>query len=356
MSPITSTNRQKLITQKDLVEFAEGLVLRQPDLNLFRGGPADRYPLLPRIIQQHLVKLWTDRKLLLPNLRAFNSESIGVFSDYSGEGDGNYFIYSFLVCAFNCRELFHREMRIIRQTSGLGDKELAFKDLRMGSMRKVLPQYLAELEKYVPGLLFTLIIDKRLKSVFGSTDGKEKKELASIIDNLGFGTWMPREAEKLMRIIHTSALLAGLLGHEGQKLFWMTDHDNICPNPETFKRVLALFQNVTPLYAEHPFPLIGGAMPFEERSVDFLDILSAADLTAGALQHYLTRRDTMPAEDLTVREGAEVILKWLGHQGLGLKKITMMLAPGENDTVRSGAVEIVPEAFPQEAAFIPIQI
>lgn len=332
------------------------MVLQKPDLNIFRQAAPEAYPYLSQAIHQQLVKYEARGKLLLPNLLAFKNESIGIFSDYSGEGSGNYFTYSFLVCAFNCRELFHREMRRIRNDCGLGDKEVAFKDLRMGSMRKALPAYLERLERYVPGLIFTLAIDKRITSVFGPAGNDNVKHLVQTINEGGFGTWKAREAEKLLRVTHTSALLAGLLGHEGQKIFWMTDHDAICPNEKMYQHTLALFQNVLSIYTAKKFALVGGARPFEERSIEFLDMLSAADIAAGAIAHYLTRRDTMGPDDATVRDGAATILNWLGHQGLGLKKLSMLIRQADDGGMQSAIIEINPRAYPIDLAFVPLRV
>jgi hypothetical protein len=66
-------------------------------------------------------------------------------------------------------------------------------------------------------------------------------------------------AEKALRVVHTAAFLTALLGHEGQKIFWMSDHDAISPDLSAHNRLLALFQNVLSLYTDRQFGLIGGA-------------------------------------------------------------------------------------------------
>jgi hypothetical protein len=38
----------------------------------------------------------------------------------------------------------------------------------MGTIQRALPSYLETLNGYVPGLLFTLIVEKRLVSLFGA--------------------------------------------------------------------------------------------------------------------------------------------------------------------------------------------
>jgi hypothetical protein len=50
-------------------------------------------------------------------------------------------------------------------------------------------------------------------------------------------------------VAHTAAFLTALLGHRGQKIFWMSDHDAICADADAHIRLLQLFQNVLSLYA-----------------------------------------------------------------------------------------------------------
>ena len=45
----------------------------------------------------------------------------------------------------------------------------------------------------------------------------------------GLGNWDLAVVEKLMRVVHMAAYLAAL-GADGQKIFWMSDHDSICAN------------------------------------------------------------------------------------------------------------------------------
>jgi hypothetical protein len=55
--------------------------------------------------------------------------------------------------------------------------------------------------------------------------------LVKLLEDMGLGGREPREVEKLLRIVHMVAYLIALLGVDGQKIFWMSDHDAICANP-----------------------------------------------------------------------------------------------------------------------------
>jgi hypothetical protein len=101
-------------------------------------------------------------------------------------------------------------MKRIRARFGLGEKEFAFKDFRMAAMRNALPAYLDALNGYVPGLLFTVLVDARVVSLFGPQDNSTGKALSAVLKEKGFGSLKPRVAEKMLRVVHTSAFLTAL--------------------------------------------------------------------------------------------------------------------------------------------------
>jgi hypothetical protein len=196
-------------------------------------------------------------------LSALANQTIGIFSDYSGESTGNYYTYAFLICAWGSLSVFKREMKRVREEFGLRSKEIEFKDFGMGEIQRALPSYLEILNGYVPGLLFTLVVDKRLKSLFGSPDKSTLVALMQMLEERGFGKRRPHFAGKVMRVVHTAAFLTALLGREGQKIFWMSDHDAVCPNPDMHDRMLWLYHNVLSLYTATTFGRIGGGRPFD---------------------------------------------------------------------------------------------
>jgi hypothetical protein len=346
----------KFSTDPQLIAKARELILHRPNLNVLRAEYEGSYSPLVQVLEAELKKREAAGNLLLPDLSALANQTIGIFSDYGGESSGNYYTYSFLLCAWGSLAPFKREMNKVRAKFVMGSKEIEFKDFGMAIIKNALPTYLGVLDGYVPGLLFTLIVDKRLGSLFGPADKSTTRDLARILDENGFGKTTPSVAEKVLRVVHTSAFLTGLLGHEGQKIFWMSDHDAICANAEMHNRLLALFRNVLGLYTTCNFGLIGGGRPFEERSTDVLDLLSAADITAGSVGQYFTGRDNVGEQNVCVKEGAEEVLKWLGHDGLGLKKLCVIMHPGNDATILSGTVEFTPKTIPGTVTYLPIHL
>jgi hypothetical protein len=75
--------------------FANQLAMKNVPLPLLRRDPlSTRYSALIESIEHLLLESHRQRKLILPELSAFNNRSLGIFSDYSGEGSGRYFVYS----------------------------------------------------------------------------------------------------------------------------------------------------------------------------------------------------------------------------------------------------------------------
>ncbi len=328
-----------------LLWIKNALIQKNPNLKVLKPKLAGMYSPLIELLGIEINNNLESGKLFLPNLQVWDNKSVAIFSDYSGESSGKYYTYSFLVCAMDALGYFRQKMSILRKDLAFGNKELAFKDLGMGSMQKILPEYLSLLDQYVPGLLLTVVIDKKLTSVIGHSRRDTLNEIAKILEDAGFGKLKLLIAEKMVRIVSISALLVGLLGKSGQKIFWMTDHDAICENNK-HNNMLAFFQRAIGIYSNANFPLIGGARPFEEKSTDYLDLLSAADLVAGSLAHYFTLRDTKGNEDIMVKDGVEKILYWLGGQGLSLQKLNIIITPGQNGIIHSGTIDITQKLDP----------
>jgi hypothetical protein len=339
-------------------EFANAMAWKRPNLDVLKLELAGQYPPVARALQEHIKLSEWRKRLVLPDLRAFGNETVAVFTDYGGESnDAKFLTYAALVCGWNLTADFHRLMQAVRQQHVLGSKEIEFKDFRMGQLQRSLPGYLNALN-LVPGLLFTLAVDKRLASIFGSPGEETHKLIAEALSEAGAGERKPEINEKLLRVVHIAAFLTGLLAHDGQKIFWMTDHDAIVPTPDLHQKTLVLFQRVLGIYARKgfTFPAIQGGVPFQQRNLATLDLLSAADIVAGSLDQYLTQRESVSAEEIKVKQGCERVLQWLAHDGIGLKKMNVRMTPGEGGIIHAAALEFALESPPENPTIIPVKV
>jgi hypothetical protein len=343
---------------KKLVNVANQLVWKNPNLDILQPRTdGTEYPIIATTLQEMLKFYETQGKLLLPDLRAFNNKNVAIFSDYAGESGGNYHTYSILVCAWDALGLVKKQMEQVRGRHRLGGKEIAFKDFGMGQVRRALPDFLQAPDSIL-GFLCTLVISKKLTSVFGVPDRATQKELSAMLHDAGLGEWKPGVAEKLLRVVHLTAFLTALLAHDGQQLFWMTDNDDICANEEAHDRALHLFQRVLGVYSRPNvrYPLLGAARPFQERAIEFMDSLSVTDVAASTVEHYLTQKDVCPLDAIAVKPGADTVLRWLARDGIGLKKGNFILLPAENGAIARGALEFKLLKPPEGVSFVPIYV
>jgi hypothetical protein len=347
---------KKFTFDPETIARARLVTMRAPNLNILREGSKDEMPGIAHFMENAIKIRNQAGKLLLPDLSALANTSVGIFSDYGGEDAGsNYATYSFLVCAFGSLGPFNERMAKLRSSARLGTKEIAYKDLRMGKLRKFLPNYLRLADGFISGILFTMAVEKTIPSLFGPPEIETYNAMVDTLEKGGFGTLKPKVAEKLLRIVHAASFLLALLGHKGQKIFWMTDHDAISATSEQHKRLLGVLNAVLPLYTTKAFSFLGGARPFEPRSCQYLDLLSIPDIAAGAIAQCLTSIDVRGKEKAEIKEGAEHALRWLCHDSITLKKFCMVVKQKDGQVV-SGPVDFEARLPIPDELFVPMHL
>lgn len=342
----------KLVTDPTTLELARRYTRADRFERKLNPAIVEQYVPLVRMLEDVLASKDRKGELLLPELRFDGNETVAAFSDYGGEAsDARYQTYASLVCGWNHSYPFFEEMKALRATTGLGDKEIAFKDLRFGPLRRSLPEYLKLADHCVCGLLVTVIVDKGVETLHGGNGRKTRQYVCETLGEYDLGVWTADVAEKLGRVVHLVAYLIALLSREGHKVVWMTDHDAIAPNETQFQCALRMFQSVLDLYAGHRFDLIAGALPDKMKG---RDLLSLADLTAGATEFLYTHIETKRQH--RHKEAVSQILQWLGHDGLALKKLTVVVRRNADGHLVPAEVRFKPTSIPENVAFIPIPI
>ena len=319
---------------------------------------------LSEVLQAAILESDRGGRLVLPDLRVFENKTVVVLTDYGGEhGQSRYLTYTTLLCPWSCCGAFQQQMNKVRAAHGLGTKEIAFKDFRMGQLLRALPEYL-ELLDMMPGFLLTLVVDKGIDSLYEGGGVRPSKRLSALLETHGFGRRKPKVAEKLLRVVDTAAFLTALLAHDGQKIFWMTDNDAIVEakrssNPH--EGVLKLFQHMLEIYkrSDLEFTLVGGAAPFVDGTEMFGDLLSATDVCAGSLCQYMTQKAVAPDGEENVKAGCDEVLRWLTKDGIGLKKMTIAIhadTSGPDGAFRSSMVELSLKDMPEDLLMIPVYV
>ena len=341
-----------------LCELANALIWRNPNVEVLRPKFRGQYSMLAETLQEKLLARRSRKRLVLPNLQAFGNETVALFTDFSGEHkEARFRTYSTMICGWNMSDLFLERVKTVRRKYKLWDKEIAFKDFSMGQLSRALPEYLNALD-LLPGFLFSLAIDKRIGSVFGPSNKDTERWITEVLESEGFGGRKPAVNEKLLRVIHIVAFLIGLFTRDGQNVFWMTDNDAISETEGMHTNMLSLLQRVLTLYIKDnvQFPILGGAVPFADGDLNTRDMLSATDVVAGSLSQYLTQRASVPPREIQVKDGCDRVLQWLGHDGIGLKKMNVVMRKTTHKQVESVTIEFQIQQHPTGVTVLPVYV
>ena len=98
------------------------------------------------------------------------------------------------------------------------------------------------------------------------------------------------------------------------------------------------------------------AAPFKDRHLETLDLLSITDVVASSIEHYLSRKDASSTPDFEVKAGADQVLRWLAHDGLGLKKMNVIMRPLPDGRIQGGTLEFDLQTPPENLTIIPIVV
>ena len=289
-----------------------------------------------------LQTLHRNRKLLLPDFS--DTRTIAVFSDYGGDSKKEkYLSYSYLFADYDSVGAnFHYAMNIIRNKyfQHHTEKEISFKNIEHAHIKKSIWEYLCRANDCIHGLLFTLMIDRRIPSLFGN-----KKENSAEVNKLTNVGWKPNILEKMLRINSVIAYFLQLLGSDNQKVFWLTDDDAIVENKQKTNATVQTLSNLLNAF-EHKTNFatlgIGKASDFsKDDQFSFIDALSITDVVGGAINHYFTQ-EKKSGKNFEIKEQADMICKWLTEQGICLNKINILIEPMTDDSAR---LKIMPFNF-----------
>ncbi|AHN24536.1 hypothetical protein [Lysinibacillus varians] len=314
-----------------LKEYAQSLLLQKekihlPIIPILKEG--EDIPLLYKSLNDGLMSRLSRGELVLPNFH--ECETVAIFTDYGGEAkDSKYFTYTITLVGYNQLAFFDVFMKNIREKYQLNNpiKEIAFKDLKYGPIERSLDEYLNAINNTVNGIVFTLVVDKEIHSLNGHNEKNSKKFIAKFLEEQGFGTVKADVAEKIYRILTLISYLVHLLVPYEKKIFWMSDQDSTIETEEMHQKIADLLQSAIYSFENAEYDTLGYGKPFpKDEGTLFLDLLSISDLTAGAIEHYLTRQKKLASSDFEISRGADKITMWLANNGLAFKKLTYIVS------------------------------
>lgn len=255
---------------------------------------------------------------VLPNFE--EDSSIFVFSDYGGDHKEAYFnTYSFLIVSADKLGVFEHHMVELRERNGLGGKEISYKDLGYGPVKRSIKEYLDIADGCVHGMLLSVCIDKTIGSVFGPDKKTAKENLLQLSDQIGAGEHHEFKLERMYRIYVIVCLILDITTISGHKVLWQSDNDQI--NEEggraNFSDSQQHFVRFLNEFTDKSYPLFGFAKTFNESS-HLTDLLSLTDLAAGMVQDLLSQHYF--GRELLVGEEKGEVCKWLARKSRFLEK------------------------------------
>lgn len=290
-----------------------------------------------RVINEKIVERHAASKVYLPSLAKASSLLVG--SDYSGEhAESKYLAFTFVILPDESWRRWDAARVDIRKSRGLGTRRMAYTRLGDGVRRAALDDLMGALLAQ-SGLVISLVVNKRLKSLFDASGQVDRVQwLAEHCTS-----WKRAEIEKMLRVVHVVAFFVAGVISTGQEVRWITDHDAIVANETRFNEMAAVWKAVLSQYLTVAPRSVHCSTSFTS-PLDVEDFVAIPDLIGGALVDLFTahqrRGDTFSEKSAIphpddLSEKAGVIVDWLATPGT-LRRLVYTVEPGP----QQGTVEI----------------
>lgn len=296
---------------------------------------SDGHPLYARLLAGEAERLDS-----LPDFS--DDKGLFVFSDFGGEHkEADFTTYSILICSADKRCVFDERVNELRRVFGLNDpwKELCFKGLKYGPVSRALEGFLYLADNFVHGALITILVDKKIPSMFGANKHRTHQEIRDLLQENGLGKWRGGVPEKLLRVSHAIGVFMSLLAHSGQRVMWLCDHDSINEEGKDrgFAHTQKIFAHCLNMYCDNIHLEIGFAKPFFD-DAGTSDLLSLTDFSAGIMQEIIQSK--MLSRDLELSNEKAKLAEWMGTKSAFLTKINLVFLRDESDGVSVRTVNI----------------
>ncbi|HDS1059330.1 hypothetical protein [Pseudomonas putida] len=307
----------------------KSVIMKYPPFDVNYIG--EKHPLI-----SHLLAIATAQLTELPDFS--EDKKVAVFSDFGGEHKGAGFnTYSFLIIAYDKITPFIEATEQLRRKHGILEpfSEFSYKDLNYGPRQRALNEFLHITETLLHGALITLVVDKKIETLFGTDRKSISESVKQEFSRLDLGNWKFETAEKALRICHAIAFFASLTTHSNQRLLWYCDNDPVNENTNFFNDTKKILNYTAGFYLKHSFEILGFAKSFEGKS-HLDDLLSISDFAAGVIQDLMTGHYS---KDGQITEKKVPLVKWLTQRSKFLTKITIEMRKLPNGDIGSGVVQ-----------------
>jgi hypothetical protein len=264
-----------------------------------------------------------------------------MLSDYGGAHKGaRYEVYSYLVTTVVGFSVFDARRRQLRE-AGLGRRRMSYKALNDTVRLRSLPGYL-EATDQLAGVLISFAVDKR--AAHRLTEDHHAETAFGTL-----GPWTARPFGKLSRVAHLAVIVIEGVRADGQSLIWITDEDEIAPNPTKHAEATRFIGHLLNHYCTGNMGHFRfGTTASDSGNLLIEDLAAVADLAAGGLQEILSRvglptNSRLPDRLVCAAEGVPPIKvryigQWLSDSAGALKKVNVVVDEGAG--VRTGECRV----------------
>jgi hypothetical protein len=279
-----------------------------------------------------------------------NSSQLLMLSDYGGAHKGaRYEVFSYLVITAAGLSGFDARRKQLR-AAGLGRRRMSYKALNDTVRLRSLPGYLEATDR-LAGVLVSFAVDKRAAHRF-TEDYHAETAFGTL------GPWTAKPFGKLSTVAHLAAMVIEGVRADGQNLIWITDEDEIAPNPAKHAEATRFIGHLLNHYCTGDMGhLRFGTTASDSGDLLIEDLAAAADLAAGGLQEILSRvglptNSRLPDRLVFAAEGVPPIKvryigQWLSDSSRALKKVNVVVDEGTGERTGECRISCIKvESFP----------
>lgn len=215
-------------------------------------------------------------------------------------------------------------------------RRMSYKGLNDQRKQRALPVFLSS-ANLLNGLLFLVVVDKRLGSMFSNTGCLSRKS----IDYPCLDKWPLQRIERALRATSLVSLLIRGLSGQGQNLAWFLDEDEVVANEARLREFIDLFGSVLSNYLSHSLGHCRiGTTACDSGTREIEDLVAIPDLAVGALTDVLpelacaggldTSLTTMLPKGLKLKTRA--LMNWIAIKGQPLRRCVLVLEPSSTSS------------------------
>lgn len=279
---------------------------------------------------------WREPNVLV-NVR--DSRELLVACDFAGShAEARYEAFGFLVAAISHSGAWMEERLRVRERLLNDRREISYKGLNDRKRQRALAPFLMA-ANLLPANLIVVMVSKKIGRLFDNPGDRVLfPELIVAVRN-----WNVKSFQRLLLVATLGAVFTSGFAASTQDLLWVTDQDEIAPNPTKHDHAGHVLHHCLSTYA----PTLRGMLTFATTEANISNFLTAdaaaiPDLAAGCLVDAFGECNTTPnglwvSPTATLSHKARVILDWFAQGGHALRRVVICLDEARAGTVLASA-------------------